>query len=428
MPKKKIKKQKSKEEQDELTEIVDDIYEGEGDATKIDRPIRRHGGRLLYILVILIVGFLSGVVGELAVNNYFYHQGYDLTSIWKPQLDIEGDSQVIVFRKEEVAQNRVDQIKTLVDSAAQAVVGIYIKRGGQAVVDQLYQPRDKVGNALVLTSDGWLATTISGMPDEEGRELVIITADREVLPIEKIILDETSQIVFLKVSADNLKVVKFADNSGIYPGSPMIVLAESLVSESVQSQISSIAKVRFRPITGFADYFSSTERYDTFLLAKDDIPEGFVGGAVLDMEGGIIGLYSGEFNQSSIIPASHFLDVFDRLLRQQEIVRPYFGVRYIDLSIATGLDEKISEDLHKGALIFGDKDHKITAVSAKSPAAKAGLNLGDIILQVNDDPVDERHSLTELVQQYEIGDVLKLTVQNGGIVREVEVALVESLE
>lgn len=428
MSKKKIKETKNKKEKEEqLDEIVEDIYSGEEDAAKIDKPLKTHGGRILHILVIVAVGFLSGVVGELMVNNYFYHKGYNLTQVWKPQLD-DKEKQIIVFKKEEVSQNKTSQIKTLIDSSSPAVVGIYFKRGGESVIDQLYQPRDKTGNALVLTSDGWLATTVSAMPKEEGKELVVITADNDVYPIEKIILDEVSGVVFLKAQADNLKVIKFADSSSVYPGSALLILAESLVSESAQSVVSSVAKVRYRPVNGFADYFSSTEKFNTYLLAKDNLPKSFAGGVVLDMEGGIIGLFSGQFNQSSIIPTDHFLPAFNQILSQQEINRPYFGVRYIDLSIAVGLDSKISEDLHNGALIFGDKEHKITAVASKSPAAKAGLNLGDIVLQVNDDTVDARHSLTELIQQYKIGDVVKLKVQNGGIVREVEVGLVEEIK
>lgn len=426
MSKNKIKEtKKKKDKKEELEEMVEDIYEGDDDATKIDKPLRTHGGRLLYVLIIVLVGFLSGIVGELLINNYFYYQGYNLTEIWKPQIE-DKDKQIIVFKKEEVSQNRSSQVKTLIDNSSQAVVGIYIKRGGESVIDQLYQPRDKTGNAMVLTSDGWLATTITAMPKEEGKELVIINSEKKVFPIEKIVFDKASGVVFLKTAADNLKVVKFADSSTIYPGNSLLVLGESLVSEGGRSALSSIAEVRFRPVTGFADYFSSTEKFNTFLLTKDNLSNDFAGGVVLDMEGGIIGLYSGQFDKPTIIPTAHFLPAFEQLLRQQEIARPYFGVHYIDLSIAVGLNPTISEDLQKGALIFGDKEHKIIAVDSKSPAGKAGLNLGDIVLQVNDDPVDERHSLTELIQQYKIGDVVKLKVQNGGIVREVEVGLVET--
>lgn len=430
MPKKKIKedKQKNTNKQDQIEEIVDNIYDGSEDARHIDKPLIKRGSRLVYVAVLIIIGFLSGVLGELSINNYLSYKDYNLTSIWQPQIAAENDdSQIIVFKKEEVAQNNADQIKTLLDSSAQAVVGIYVKRGGDSVVDQLYQPRDKVGNALVMTSDGWLATTVSGMPSEEGRELVVISEDHKILPIKKIVLDDSSQIVFLKVEAESLKVIKFASNDQVYPGLPVLVLGESLSSESIQSVASSLEKVRYRPITGFADYFSSSERYSTWFATKDKISKDFVGGPVIDMEGGIIGLYAGLNSQNLIIPAEHFLDAFDQLLRLQEINRPYLGVRYIDLSIAFGLNSSISEDLTQGALIFGDKDHRVTAVYPNSPAEKAGLEFGDIILKVNDDPVDARHSLTELLQQYEIGDVVKLVVQNSGVVREVEVGLVEEV-
>jgi len=149
---------------------------------------------------------------------------------------------------------------------------------------------------------------------------------------------------------------------------------------------------------------------------------------VVDMEGGIIGLYSGNFDLATVIPLNHFIDVFNDLLKYQTIERPYFGVNYIDLSVARGLPVAVGENLTAGALIFGGQEYRVTAVAANSPAAKARLKLGDIILQVNDDLVDARHSLTELIQQYKVGDVVKLVVQNSGEVREVEVGLVAPTE
>lgn len=429
MAKKKNKEEKNQiqNQENNIDEIVDDIYEDETEAPSlIQKPVYQHSSRLLYVVLVLVVGFLAGVLGELTINNYLYHQGYDFTRWWEPAAVNEEGQQVIVFKKEEVANNSADQVKTLIDNASQAVVGIYLKRGGAQLVDVLYQPKDKIGNALVLTTDGWLVSTLTSLPKESGKELVVITADLKVYPIEKIVNDGTSGVVFLKIYADNLKVVKFAENSRLYSGLPVVALAESLASESVQSQVTAIEKVRYRHILGFADYFQSSEKYETFYTLKDKLPKDFVGGPVVDMEGGIIGLYAAEHDLPTIIPASHFANVFNNLLRSQEIERPYFGVNYVDLAIVVGLPEQISEKLTQGALVFGDREHNVIAVEARSPAAKAGIKLGDIILQVNNEPVDARHSLTELLQQYQVGDVVKLVVQNQGVVREVEVGLVSA--
>lgn len=427
MPKKKNSKQKKgslSSSQDQMDELVDDMYKAE-DQPMVEKPQRTVRGYFaFFVAVTVLVGFLSGVIGELAVNNYFYHLGYDITRIWQPQAqDAQREQQVIVFSQEE-ATTQASQIRTLLDNASQAVAGIYLKKKGDALSAMVYMPRDKVGNALVLTSDGWLVTPLAGMPKESGRELVVITADKKILPVERIAFDKASRVVFIKVRAENLKVVKFSTPSQIYTGLPVMALAHTLIGEPIQSFVTSIVQTAYLPLNSYADYFQSSEEFSKVILASDTLPPRFVGSPIIDMEGGIVGLYDGSGGRPSIILAAHFSDIINQLLKTQAIERPYFGVNYIDLSMAIGFPQEVSEGLTAGALVFGDKEAGIQAVISNSPAAKAGISFGDIILTVNEQTVDARHSLTELLQQYQIGDVVKLTVQNKGKVREVEVGLI----
>ncbi|MGB0757482.1 MAG: S1C family serine protease [Patescibacteria group bacterium] len=420
MAKKKLKKD-AKEEN--LDEIVDSMYEDEGEIGMIERPHSRRGSFALYALAVAIISLLGGIVGELVINNYLYYQGYDATRLVERQNEETGDEQVIVFKKEEITEAN-NQTKTLLENIEQVVVGIYLKRGGDELVDQVYRPEDKVGNALVLTSDGWLATTVTGMPDEPNKELVIITESNTLLPIERVVLDPVSDIVFLKVTAENLKVIKFADEGDVYPGLPAVLIGQTILGPSSQSVITAVEHQYYRPADGFADTFLSTEKYATFIKVQEDIDAAFDGSPLIDMEGAIIGLY---YTDGKVIPAQNFMDVFERFLRSGEIERPYVGFRYIDLAHTIGLPTLLSEDLQVGALVFGDREHAVTAIDSDSPAADAGLSVGDIVLKVNDDDVDARHSVTSLLQEYRIGDVVQLTVQNSGEIREVDLLLTSSV-
>ncbi len=428
MSKKTIKSDKNSDNKEKtnkelIEDIVDDIYADEDSENILIQPNRRKSHLALYTVIIIIISFLGGVVGELAINNYLYHTGNDMARVWEPVEEAsDPNQQIIVFKKEEIEKKDTSQTRMLVETASQAVVGIYLKRGGTALVDQVYRSSDKIGNALVLTSDGWLATTATGMPSEIGKELVIITADNKLLSIEKIVLDEASQIVFVKVTAENLKVVKFAEEANIYTGLNTVLIGQTINSQLAQSLSSTIDQVNYRKITGFADHFQSSEQYGTFLTIKDKADKSFAGSPLVDTEGGIIGLY---LSDGVVVPADHFVSTFNSFLRYEEIDRPFIGINYIDLAHIIGLPENISEGLTAGALVFGDREHGVVAVTAKSPAANAGIVFGDIITKVNNDAVDTKYSLTELIQQYQIGDVVKFTIQNAGVMREVELVLVE---
>ncbi len=435
MSKKKVKNTKEKraekaeaqvrEQEETIDEFVDDIYEEEGELVQ---PIRYgYTSRFMSMLAVLIVAFLAGIVGELAINNYMYYKGYDLTRLWQPEVEPSDEQQIIIFNKDE-AQELQHDTKILLEATQQSVVGIYQKRGGSALVDQLYQPDDKIGNALVMTSDGWLVTTTTGMPTEPGLELIIIGPDNEQWQVEKIMLDDVSDVVFLKIDAQNLKVTKFADTGMSYPGLQVMAVGKILTRDTVQSVRTSLLETQYRYIRGFADQFDSTETYTTYARLNEYLPSYFAGSPVIDFEGGIVGLYYGAENEATVIPASHFIDSFNQLLKTQKIEYPFVGLRYISLASTVGVPEQMGEGLDRGALIFGDDVHAVTAVAAESPAQEAGLQLGDIVLKVNDDPVDARHTLTELLFEYAIGDVVTLQIQNGGEVRQVELALVAPLE
>jgi len=412
----------NKASKDIINDIVDDIYNDDTDNTLV-KPQRKYKiNFIFYIIFVAIIAILGGIVGELMINNYLYHTGNDMARIWEPvNNNNNNDQQVIVFKKESIEAKDTSQIKLLVETATPAVVGIYQKRGGSALVDQIYRSTDKIGNALVLTNDGWLATTATGMPIESGKELVIITHDNKILPIEKIVLDEASQIVFIKVTAENLKVVQFASESNVYTGLSTILISQTINSQIAKVITSDIDQIDYRRLVGFADNFQSTEKYSTFITIKDKLDKTFAGSPVVDNEGAIIGLY---LEDGVVIPADHFVNTFNDFLRYGEIDRPYVGIKYIDLAHTIGLPQNISEGLSTGALVFGDRDHGITAVSSDSPAVDAGIVYGDIITKVNNDPVDVKYSLTELIQQYKVGDVVKLTIQNTGVVREVDLVLV----
>ena len=98
------------------------------------------------------------------------------------------------------------------------------------------------------------------------------------------------------------------------------------------------------------------------------------------------------------------------------------GVRYINLAKypRVGSDGEIRD---KGALLSGFKN--LTAVAKGSPADKAGLQVGDIIVMVEDELVNGKKTLTQMIQEYNPGEDLKLTISRGNKEKVVEVKLQE---
>ena len=422
-------KNKSTNEQEIIgqttTEGLEDFYEKEPNVFK--RPLLEHLGfiRVYYFVVCLLLGVIGGILGELFVNNYFSSQGLILTSLWQPTNSVSSDEkqQVIILRTNEINKAETTAIGSLVEAAGASVVGIFPKKtDGETIWDNIYLPQQQLGNGLILTSDGWIVTSDQVIGESIAADLVIVMSDKTLAEIESIVPDTASGAVFIKARAQGLKVVKFGTNQTWSPGEQLLVLANSAANGGYKTVLTNLEKTNYQQLTKGQDLLQSTEIYKKSIVLKDKITKEFFGSPAVNLKGEIIGILYGGAEGNILLPESYFSQAMKNLLASGQIDRPYLGVNYLDLAHIVGLDSVISEGRKQGAVLYGEKG-TLPAVIPNSPAAKAGLKAGDIISKVNNEPVDAAHSLTEIVQQYKIGDALKFTIIFQGTEREVEVVL-----
>ncbi len=406
------------------TEGIEDFYEKE--PTVFKRPLLEHLGfiRVYYFLVCLIVGIAGGILGELFVNNYFSSQGLTLTALWQPASEISNNDkqQVIILRTNEINQPESTAIGSLVEAAGASVVGIFPKKEtNETIWDTIYLPQEQLGNGLILTADGWIVTS-NQVVNTDSKDLVVVMSDKSIADVESIVTDPASGAVFIKAKAQGLKVVKFGTNQIWSPGEQLLVLANSVTNGGYKTILTNLEKLNYQSLTKGQDLLQNTESYKKRILLKDSLSKEFFGSPAVNLKGEIIGILYGGADGNILLPESYFSQAMKSLLANGQVDRPYLGVNYLDLAHVVGLDSAISEGRQFGAVLYGEKG-TLPAVIASSPAAKAGLKAGDIIIKVNNEPIDANHSLTELIQQYKVGDVVKLTVVFQGTEREVEAAL-----
>lgn len=407
------------------TQGLEDFYEKESNVFK--RPLLEHLGliRVYYFIVCLLLGVIGGILGELFVNNYFSSQGLTLTSLWQPNSNINSDEkqQVIILRTNEINKAETTAIGNLVEAAGASVVGIFPKKtDGETIWDNIYLPQQQLGNGLILTSDGWIVTSEQVIGKSIATDLVIVMSDRTMAEIESIVPDTASGVVFIKAKAQGLKVVKFGTNQTWSSGEQLLVLANSAANGGYKTVLTNLEKTNYQQLTKGQDLLQSTEIYKKRILVKDKISKEFFGSPAVNLKGEIIGILYGGADGNILLPESYFSQVMKNLLASGQIDRPYMGANYLDLAHIVGLNSAISEGRLQGAVLYGEKG-TLPAVLPDSPAAKAGLKAGDIIVKVNNESIDAAHSLTEIVQQYKVGDAIKLTIIFQGTEREVEVVL-----
>ncbi len=146
---------------------------------------------------------------------------------------------------------------------------------------------------------------------------------------------------------------------------------------------------------------------------------GFSGGALVDVEGRIVGINTTGLARGAglTIPASTVDRVVDQLLTQGRVARPYLGVGMHPVELPDKLREKTNSSQATGLMML--------SIEANAPADHAGIIIGDILLALDDAHVADTDDVQASLVGKEVGAVVKATILRGGEVKQVEITLGE---
>jgi S1-C subfamily serine protease len=353
------------------------------------------------LILSVIFGFSAGIVGQLVADAYlnpwppsdylFKVETNQNTNINIPELNRV---------KKFVGIQQDFEVKDSVDKVSPTLAGIYYVKKGMSGLSQVYLPGELKANSVCLTSDGWLMSSGKFINEANIKDLVAVLGVKSY-PIQKIIKDNYSGVVFLKIEAKNLAVADLA--SLAQPASGQLIVALNEFQESI---VTTIKNVNYRRLVTSDKLLSSTEQAPGALALNDALADNYLGAPVINLSGQVIGLIK-EIDQNNnitlVAPINQFESIINGVFRQNQISRPVLGINYVDLAQTPGLDENLSQGLNQGALIY--QSPKI-----QTPAEKAGLKINDIIISVDNQAINQNNNLTDLIQQYQAGDQIDLEI------------------
>lgn len=381
---------------------------------KIKKILEKNRVVILLVLV-LIIGLLSGVAGELVSRVYMFEDAYNIPffgNISFSDNNYRGANLVIQGAKKVVVEQNV-KVAEVINSVSGNLAGIFkkIKSAGSESkfnLDSYYKLDQAAGLGLIITSDGWILTdalskSLSYENISEG--FTVIDKEKRIYKIDQVIKDTLTPFSFIHIEgARDFPVQQFAE-SKIENG--QLVIAASWLGDSY---LTSVIGSREEGLLKSSDNFADE------LVVADVSGQGLKEAVLFDLAGKIIGLAD---SQGKIRPISHFQSAIGSLLKNRDIKRPSLGVNYLDLSLLTKENNKYKN----GALVY--KGLSGISIIKNSPAEKAGLKEGDIIIQVDNTEVDENNSLTDLIQSHLAGDKINIVYLRSGERKEVEVELGE---
>ena len=299
----------------------------------------------------------------------------------------------------------------VVKLAAPAVVSVFSQRMVRQA-DPFFElfgagvPRERLegslGSGAVVRSDGVIVTNnhvIAGFD-----EVMVQLTDKRQFKAKVLLADERSDLAVLKIDlgAEKLPVLPIAGKEPLEVGDLVLAIGNPFgVGQTVTNGIIS-ALARTEVGSGVSQYIQTDAA----------VNPGNSGGPLVDMEGNLIGLNTFIVSRSGsnsgvsfAIPAALVQRVVETAVGgAKTLKRAWIGVRMkpVDSAIAVSLGLAKPE----GAVV--------TAVYPGSPAEKAGLTLGDIVLSADQAPVGDDASLDYIAQTHRLGDTLTLQVRHNG--------------
>ncbi len=263
-----------------------------------------------------------------------------------------------------------------------------------------------LGSGFLISADGYVVTNNHVVaPGAKGATVDSITVtliDRKEYKAKLIGRDPTSDLALLKIDATNLPFVRFGDSDHARVGDWVIAIGNPF---GIGSTVTAGIVSALHRVTGGG-------AYDRFIQTDAAINQGNSGGPMFDMNGNVIGINSQIFAGQSggnigigfAIPAGDAKPVIEKLMSGTKIARGYLGVG----------PQPLDDDL---AASFGvPKNHGeiLRTIEPGEAAAKAGLQVGDVVVRVNGKDVTPDQSLSYLVANVAPGTRVPIDVIRQG--------------
>jgi len=278
------------------------------------------------------------------------------------------------------------------------------------------------GTGFIVSENGLIVTNKHVVVDEKA-DYTVLTNDGEKYPAKVLVRDPLQDVALIKIEKTGLVPLVLGDSDKVVLGQKVIAIGNALGEFRNTVSLGIVSGLSRTIQASGGDGFSET--IDKVIQTDAAINPGNSGGPLLNLRGDVIGIDTamaqGAQSVGFALPINRAKkDIKDYNLLGK-VVYPFLGVNYAMIDKQVQKDNKLS--VSEGAWVHGSSSKK--AVVVGSPADKAGIKEGDIILEVDNVKVSSQHPLSELIQARSVSDVLTLKILRAGQNLEVKVTLEE---
>ncbi|HNZ56385.1 MAG TPA: Do family serine endopeptidase [Methylophilaceae bacterium] len=249
--------------------------------------------------------------------------------------------------------------------------------------DNTTQPENSLGSGVIVTEQGLILTNNHVVATAD--EIEVALSDGRKLSAKVVGTDPDTDLALIKIEAEHLPAITFAKSDQLNVGDVVLAIGNPFgVGQTVTQGI----------VSALGRNHLGINTFENFIQTDASINPGNSGGALIDVQGNLVGINSAIYSRSGgsmgigfAIPATLARQIMDQIVAQGNVTRGWIGIEAQDLT--PELAESFKLKTAQGALVAG--------VLPNSPADKAGLRAGDILLSIDGKPITDTSSMLNLI-------------------------------
>ncbi len=277
------------------------------------------------------------------------------------------------------------------------------------------------GTGFIISPDGLIATN-KHVINEKDAEYTVYLNDGRKFKGKVVAMHPVDDLAIIKINANNLPYLRLGDSNKLKLGQTVIAIGNALGEFQNTVSVGVVSGLR-RNITA-TDNQGYVQRLEGLIQTDAAINPGNSGGPLINLKGEVIGIntaiVSGAQNIGFAIPVNRLKNMILDLTTKGKIEVPFLGVRY--LLVTEEIMKKFNLPYDYGAYIYSDNPKK-PAVIPGSPAERAGLKEGDIILEVDGKKITLQNTLAQEITSRRVGDKVTLKIWRQGTILTIVIQL-----
>lgn len=275
--------------------------------------------------------------------------------------------------------------------------------------DEEQRSENSLGSGVIVSPQGYIITNHHVI--ESADEIEVALSDGRTLSAKVVGTDPETDLAVLKVDSNNLPTITLADPDQSNVGDVVLAIGNPFgVGQTVTQGI----------ISALGRSHLGINTFENFIQTDASINPGNSGGALIDTNGNLVGVNSAIYSRSGgsmgigfAIPVSLAKQIMEQIIKQGGVTRGWVGIEAQDVTPQLADSFKLSHT--KGSLIAG--------VLTGSPAEKAGLKPGDILLAINGNIVADSSSMLNLIANLKPNEKAVLTIARNQREMDIEVII-----